>query len=152
MSGSLQPHGLQHARVPCLSPTPEACSNSCQLSWWCLPTILSSVIPFSFCLQSFPASGSFLMSQLFASSGRSIRASASVLPMNIRDWLSLGLTGLISFSPRVSQESSPAPQFESIFFGAQSALWSKCHMCTWLLEKPELWLHGLCWQSEVLAF
>ena len=94
MSDSLQPHGLQHARLPCLTPTPGAYSNSCPLSQWCHPTISSSVIPFS-CLQSFPASGSFPMSQLFASGGQSIgvSASTSVLPMNTQffrmDWLDL---------------------------------------------------------------
>ena len=87
MSNSLWPHVLQHARFPCPPPTPRACSNSCPLRWWCHPTISSSVIPFSSCLQSFPVSGSLLMSQLLASSGQSIRvsASASVLPMNIQD-------------------------------------------------------------------
>ena len=91
------PHGLQHARLPCPSPTPRACSNSCPSSWWCHPTISSSVAPFSSCLQSFPASGSFSMSQFFASGGQSIvaSASASVLPMTIQDWFPLELTGLI---------------------------------------------------------
>ena len=98
VSDSLQPHGLQHARLPLPSPTPRACSNSCPLSPWCHPTISSSVIPFSSCLQSFPASESFLMSQFFPSGVQSIGASvsASVLPMNIQDWFPLGLTGLIS--------------------------------------------------------
>ena len=98
LSNSLWPHRLQHARLPCPSPSPEACSNSCPLSWCCHPTILSSVIPFSSCFQSFPASVSFLMSQLFAWSGQSTgaSASASVLPMNIQNWFPLGLTGLIS--------------------------------------------------------
>ena len=96
VSDSLWPHGLQHARLPCSSPSPRACSNSRPLSLLYHPNILSSVIPFS-CLQSFPASGSFLMSQLFASGGQSIgaSASASVFPMNIQDWFALGLTGLI---------------------------------------------------------
>ena len=91
------PHGLQHARLPCPSPAPRACSNSCPSSRWCHPIISSSVVPFSSCLQSFPASGSFPVSQFFASGGQSIRASASasVLPMNIQDWFPLGLTGLI---------------------------------------------------------
>ena len=81
-------HGLQHTRLPCLSPTPRACSNWCPSSWWCHPTISPSVVPFSSCLQSFPASGSFLMSQFFTSGGQHIEASASisVLPMNIQDW------------------------------------------------------------------
>ena len=98
MPNSLQPHGLQHARLPCPSPTPGACSNSCPLSRWCHPTISTSVIPFSSHLQSFPASGSSPRSQFFASGGQSIgaSASASVLPTNIQDWFPLGLTGLIS--------------------------------------------------------
>ena len=102
VSDSLWPHGPQHARPPCPSPTPGACSNSCPLSQWCHPAISSSVIPFSSCLQSFPASGSFPMSQLFASGGPSTGASAlaSVLPMNSQDWFSLGLTGLISFQSK----------------------------------------------------
>ena len=88
MSDSLQPHGLQHTRPPCPSSTPGVYSNSCPLSWWCHPTISSSVVPFSYHLQSFPASGSFQMSQFFTSGGQSIGvlASASVLPMNIQDW------------------------------------------------------------------
>ena len=94
-SYSLQPHGLQHARPPCPSPTPGACSNSCASSQWCHPTVSSSVIPFSSCLQSFPASGSSPMSRLFASGDQSIGASESVLPINIQGWFSLGLTGLI---------------------------------------------------------
>ena len=98
LSDSFQPHGLQHARLPCLSPTPGAYSNSCPLSRWCPPTISSSVIPFSSHLKSFPASGSFQMSQLFTSGGQSIGVSAStwVLPMNIQDWFPLGWTGWIS--------------------------------------------------------
>ena len=96
MSEFLRPHGLQHVRIPCPSPTPGACSNSCSLSQWHHPTISSSVIPFSSCLQSFPASGSFPMSWLFKSHGPSIgiSASASVLPMNIQDWSPLGLAWL----------------------------------------------------------
>ena len=103
MSDSFQLHGLQHARLPCPSPTPRTCSDSCPSSQWCHPTISSSVIPFSSCPQSFPASGSFPMSQLFASGGQSIgtSASASVLPMNIQDWFLLGLTGLISLQSKV---------------------------------------------------
>ena len=95
---TLWPHGLQHARLPCPSLSSRACPNLCPLSQWCHPTILSSVIPFSSCLQSFPASGSFPMSQFFASGGQSagVSASASVFPMNIQDWSPLGLTGLIS--------------------------------------------------------
>ena len=92
----------QHARPPCPSPTPEACLNSCPSSWWCYPTISSSVIPFSSRLQSLPASGSFPVSQFFISGGQSIgaSASASVLPVNIQDWFALGLTGLISLQSK----------------------------------------------------
>ena len=102
MSYSLWLHRPQHSRLPCSSPYPGACSNSCSLSQWCHPTISSSVIPFSSCLQSFPASGSFPMSQFFASGGQSIGAwaSASVLPMNIQDWFPLGLTNLISLQSK----------------------------------------------------
>ena len=97
MSDSLQPHGLQHARLPYHLPSPRTCSNSGPLSWLCHPTISSSIFPFSSCPQSFLASGSFLMNQLFASGGQSIgvSASASVFPMNIQDWFPLGLTGFI---------------------------------------------------------
>ena len=96
VSKNLWPHGLQHARLPCLSPTPRACWNSCPSSWWCHPTISSSVSPFSSCLQSFPASGSFPRSQFFISDGQStgVSASASVLPMNIQEWFPLEWTGL----------------------------------------------------------
>jgi len=91
-SGSLWPHGLQYTWLPCGSPSPRVCSNSCSLSWWCYLAISSSAAPFSFCLQSFPASGSFPMSQLFASDGQSIgtSASTSVFPMNIQGWFPLG--------------------------------------------------------------
>ena len=97
VSNSLWPHGLQHARLPCPSPTPGACSNSCPSNSWCHPTISHSIIPLS-CLHSFPASRHFSMSQFFASGGQSIgvSASASVLPMNIQDWFPLELTDLIS--------------------------------------------------------
>ena len=102
VSDSLQPHGLQHTRPLCASPTLGAYSNSCPLSWWCHPTISSSVIPFSSYLQSFPASGYFQMSQFFASGGQSIAVSAStsVLPMNIQDWFPLGWTGWISLQSK----------------------------------------------------
>ena len=99
---TLWPHGLQHARPPCPSPTAEVYSSSCPLSWWCHPTISSSVVPFSSCLQFFPTSGSFQMSQFFASGGQSIKVSASAtdLPMNIQDWFPLGWTGWISFQSK----------------------------------------------------
>ena len=102
MSDSLQPHGLQHTKLPCPSPTPGACWNPCPLSRWCHPTISSSVVPFFSHLQSFPVSGSFQISQFLASGGQSIgvSASASVLPMNIQDWFPLGWTGLISLQSK----------------------------------------------------
>ena len=126
MSDSLQPHGLQHARPSHLSGTPGVYSNSCPLSWWCHPTISSSVVQFTSHFQSFPASGSFQMSQLFISGGQSIgvSASASVLTKNIQDWFLLGWTGWISLTPRDSQESSPTPQFKSISSSVLSSLYS----------------------------
>ena len=98
VSDSLHPHGLQHATLPCPSPAPGACSNSCPLIQWCHPTISSSIVPFFSRFQSFPASGSFPVSQFFASGGQTIgvSASASVLPMNNQDWFPLGFTGLTS--------------------------------------------------------
>ena len=118
--------GLQHARLPLPSPTPRACLNSCPWSQWCHPTISSSVVPFSSRLQSFPASGSFPMSQLFTSGGQSIGVSASisVLPMNIQDWFPLCWTGWISLQSKVSQESSPTPQLKSINSSALRFLYS----------------------------
>ena len=126
MSDSLQPHGLQHAKPPCPSPAPGVYSNSCPSSWWCHPTISSSVVPFSSRLQSFPASRSFQMNLFFISGGQSIgvSGSTSVLPMNIQDWPPLGWTGWISLLSKVSQESSPTPQFKSISFEALSFLYS----------------------------
>ena len=124
MSDSLRPHGLQHARPPHPSPTPGVYPNSRLLSWWRHPTTSSSVIPFSSCPQSFPAWGSFPMSQLFVSGGQStgVSASTSVLPMNTQDWFPLGWAGWISFQD--SQESSPTPQFKSINSSALSFLHS----------------------------
>ena len=123
MSDSLQPHGLQHVRLPCPSPTPRAYSDSCPSSQWCHPTISSSVIPFSSHLQSFPASGSFQMSQLFPSGGQSIEASALVLPMNIQDWFPLGLTSWISLhSKGLSRAFSNTTVQKHQFFGAQLSL------------------------------
>ena len=116
MSDSLRPHGLQDARLCCPSLSPRVCSDSSPLYQWCYLTISSSAALFSSCLQSFSASGSFLMSRLCASDGQNIgaSASASVLPMNIQGWFPLGLSDLISCCLRDSQESTPAPQFESI--------------------------------------
>ena len=144
------PHGLQHARLSCLSPSPWACSNSCPLIRWCHPTISSSVVPFSSCLQSFPASGSFLMmSQVFASGGQSTGASAlaSVLPMNIQNWFPLGLTGLISLKSKDSKESSPTSEFKSINSSAFSFLYGSYldhRGSKKILEKHLLLLHWLC--------
>ena len=138
MSNSLWPHGLQHARLPCPSLSLGACSNSCPLSWWCHPTISSSAIPFSSCLRSFPASGSFLVSQLFTSGGQSIRvsASASVLPMNIQDWFPFGLVGLISLQSKgLWRVFSNSTVQKHQFFGAQPSLLSNSHIHIWLLEK-----------------
>ena len=138
MSESLQSHGLQHARPPCPSPTPRIYSNSCPLTWWCHPTISFSVIPFSFCLQSFPASGSFQMSQFFPSGGQSIAVSAStsVLPMNSRDWSPLGWTSWISLQIKaLSRVFSNTIVQKHQFFGHQLSLWSNSHIYTWLLEK-----------------
>ena len=133
---SLRTLGLQHARPPCPSPTPRIYSNSCPLSWWCHPAISSSVVPFSSCPQSFPASGFFPMSQLFSSGGQGIGvpASASVLPMNIHSWFPLGWTGLISFQYKGLSSVFSNTTFQ--FFGAQPSLWSSSHIYTWLLEKP----------------
>ena len=137
MSNSLRPHGLKHIRLPCPSPSPGACSKSCPLSWWCYPTISSSMGPFSSCLQSVPESGSFLMSQLFTSGGWSIGVSASVLPINIQDWVSLGLTCLISLQSKgLSRVFSNTTVQKHQFFGTQPSLWSNSHIYTWLLEKP----------------
>ena len=139
VSDSLQPHGLQHARLPCPSPTPGAYSNSHPLSRWCHPTISSSVVPFSFCPQSLPASRSFPMSQLFAWGGRSTRlsASASVLPMNTQDLAPLGWTGWIALQskglPRVFSNTTVQ---KHQFFSTQLSSQSNCHIHTWPLEKP----------------
>ena len=151
VSDSLRPQGLQHARLPCPSPTPGACSNSCPSSQWYHPTISSSVIPFSSCLQSLPASGSFLMSQLFASGDQNIgvSASASVLPMNIQGWFSLGLISLQSkglsrvFSNTTIQKHNSSAL--SLLYGPT------------LTSIHDYWKNhsfdymDLCWQSNVSA-
>ena len=138
---SLWPHELQHARPPCPSPTPRIHPNPCPLSQWCHPTISSSVIPFSSCLQSFPASGSFPMSQFFTSGGQSIGVSASALvfPVNVQDWSRLGWTGWISWQSRgLSRVLSNTTVQKHQFFCAQLSLWSNSHIHTWVLEKPRL--------------
>ena len=150
MFDSLWLHGLQDTRLPCPSPTPRACSNSCPLSQWCHPTIhipalfrfhwminianvSSSVVPFSSCLQSFPASGSFLRSQFFTSGDQSIDASAAAsdLPMNIQDWYTLGLTGLIALQSKgLSRVFSYTKVQKHQFFSTQLSLWSNFHIHT----------------------
>ena len=138
LSDSLRPHDLQHARPPCPSPTPWVHPNPCPLCWWCNPTISSSIIPFSSCPQSFPASGSFPMSQLLASGGQSIGASVStsVLPMNTQDWFPLGWTGWISLQSKgLSRVFSNTRLQKHQFFCAQLSLMSNSHIHTRLLEK-----------------
>ena len=134
VSDSLQPQGVQYARVPRPSPSPRACSNSCPMSWWCHPAISFSLVPFS-CLQSFTASGSFLMSQLFSSGGQSFgaSASASVLPMNVQDEFHLGLTGLTSLQSKgLAKVFSNTTVQKHQCFGAQLS----SHIHTWPQEKP----------------
>ena len=139
VSNSLQSHEPQHARPPCPSPTPRIHPNPCPLSRWCHPTISSSVILFSSCPQSFPASESFPMSQLFASGGQSIgvSASTSVLPMNTQDWSPLGWTGWISLQSKgLSKVFSNTTVQKYQFFGTQLSSQSNSHIHTWPLEKP----------------
>ena len=138
VSDSLWPHRLQHTRLPCPSPSPRACSNSCPSSRWYHPTISFSVILFSSCLQSFLVSGSFTVSQFFASGGQSIRvsASASVLPVNVQDWCALGWTGWISLQSKGLSKVFPSTTVQKRqFFGTQLSLWSSSHTHIWLLEK-----------------
>ena len=144
-SDSFQSYWLQYAPLPCSSPTPRVHSDSCPLSRWCHPTSSSSVVPFSSCPQSFPASESFPLSQFFASDGQSmgVSASASVLPMNIQDWFPFGWTGLISLQSKgLSRIFSNTTVQKHQFFGAQLSLLSNSHVHIWLLEKPYLWLDG----------
>ena len=139
MSDSLWPHELQHTRPPCPSPAPRVYPNSCPLSQWCHLTISSSVILFSSCLQSFPTSGSFQMSQPFTSGGQNTRvwASTSVLPMNTQDWFPLGWTGWISLQSKgLSRVFSNTTVQKHQFFGAQPSSQYNSHIHTWLLEKP----------------
>ena len=139
VSDSLQPNGLQHTRPPCPSPTPRTYSNSCPSHQWCHATISSSVILLSSCLQSFPASGTFPISQFFPSAGQTIEVStsASVPPMNIQDWYPLGRTGCISLQSKgLSRVSSNTTVQKHHFFCAQLSLYSNSHIHTWPLEKP----------------
>ena len=139
MSDSLWPHESQHARPPCPSPTPRVHPNSCASSWWCHLAISSSVVPFSFCSQSLPASGSFPMSQLFAWGGQSIgiSASASVLPKNTQDWSPLGWTGWISLQSKgLSRVFCSTIVQKHQFFSAQLSSQSNSDIHTWPQEKP----------------
>ena len=139
MSNSLRPHELQHARPPCPSPTPGVHSDSRPLSRWCHPAISSSVVPFSSCPQSLPASESFPMSQLFAWGGQStgVSALASFLPRNTQDGSPSEWTGWISLQSKgLSRVFSNTTVQKHQFFGAQLSLWSNSHIHTWLLEKP----------------
>ena len=143
MSNSLRPHGLQHTRLPCPSATPGACSNSCPSSRWCHPTISSSVVPFSSCLQSFPTSGKWVSSWSSGGQNIGVSASTSVLPMNTQDWSPLGWTGWISLQSKgLSRVFSNTTVQKHQFFGAQLSLESNSYIQVWLQEKPYLWLDG----------
>ena len=156
MSDSLWPHGLQQAKPPCLSPVPRASSNSCPSSWWCHRTISSSVVPFSSHLQYLPASGSFQMSQFFASGGQSIGASAlaSVLPMNIQGWFPLGWTDWISLQSKgLSRVFSNTTVQKHQFFDTQLSLWSSSNYPYIITGKTIGFDYmDLCQQSNVFAF
>ena len=156
MSDSLRPHGLQHSRLPCPSPTPGACSDSCPSSRWCHPTISSSVIPFSSCLQSFPASRSFPVSQVFAWGGQNIgvSASASVLSMNIQGWFPLGLTDWIYLLSKglVVQGTSSASQFESTSSFLLSLLYGPTLTSVHYWKNHSFDYMDLCKPSDVSAF
>ena len=161
MSVSLQPHGLPLTRLSCPSLSPWVCSNSCLLSWWCHPTVSSSVTHLSSYLQSFPASESFPMSQLFTSGSRSIGTSASVLPVNIQGWFSLGLTDLISLlSKGLSGVFSSTTVWKHQFFSAQTFQWSNSHVVVTslsaltgeLLQKEIARGMSSVWSSHLGAF
>ena len=155
MPKSLWTHGMQHTRSPCPSPSPRVCSNSCPLSQWCHPTISSSVAPFS-CSQSFPASGSFPVSQLFTSGGQRIGVSASVLPMNIQDWLLSGLTvDLLAVQGTLNSLLKHHDSEASVSSPALSLRYGAAHIHTGLLEKPQPLLvndvHACCVQSRFIC-
>ena len=143
VSDSLWPHGLQHARHLCPTPIPRDWANSCPLSRWCHSTISSSVIPFSYCLQSSPSSGSFQMSQIFASGGQSVGASASVLPVNIQDWCPLGWTGWISLqSKELSRVFSNTAVQKHKFFSVKENV-NVCKSCI-------ICVYELCYSDVVV--
>ena len=154
VSSCLWPDGQQHSRLPCPSPSPGTCSNSCPLSRWCYLTILSSAAPFFFCLQSFPASVSFPVSWLFASGGQSIGASASVLPMTIQDWFPLGLTGLLFLqSKRLSRVFFNTTVQKHQFFWEKNLKNNTCICITELLccTPESMMLNGLTWKwTEII--
>ena len=153
MSNSLRPHGLQHARLPCLSLSPGVCSNSCPLSQWCHPTISSSVAPFS-CSQSFLASGTFPMSQLFASVDQNTGVSASVtgLPLSIQHWFLLRLTGLISLlSKGLLRVFSSTTVQKHQFFGSLPFLWSCSHNLMWVYWKVVTTGNTIAWHYGLLS-
>ena len=155
MSSSLWPHGLQHARIPCPSPTPSAYSNSCPSSWWCQPTISSSVVPFSSHLQSFPESGSFQTSQNFASGGQSIgvSASASLLSMNIQDWFPFRWTGWFSLESKwLSRVFSNTTVQKHQFWVAQLSLYQTLASIHDYWKNHRFDYMDLCWQNNVSAF
>ena len=146
VSNSLRPHGLQHARLPCPSSSPEVCPSSCPLLLWYHPAISSSDSLFSFCLQSFPASGTFPMSQLFTSDDQNTRVSAlaTVLPMSIQGWFPLRLTSLISLlSMGLSGVFSSTTVQRHQLFGAPPSLQSSSHNHRWPLGRPWPWLYRL---------
>ena len=152
VSDSLRPHGLQHTRISCPSPTPRACLNSSPLSQWYHPTTSFSVAPFSSCSQSFPASGSFPVSWLFASCGQRTGAStsASVLLMKVQEWSPLGWTGWTSSQSKgLSRVFSNATDWKHPFFCAHPSLWSNSYIYTRLLENHSFDYMELCQQSDV---
>ena len=155
MSNSLQPHTLQHTRLACPSLSPGVCSESCPLSWWCHLIVSSSVVPFSSCPQSFPASRSFPMSWLFTSDcqNNGASASASVLPMSIQSWFPLGLTGLISFLSRgLSRVFTSITVRRHQFFSTQPSLWSNSNIHKWLLKKNHSFDYMDLCQQRCLCF
>ena len=153
MSDSLWPHELQHTRPPCPSPSPRVSPSSCPLHQWCHPPISSDAL-FSFCPQSFRASGSFPMSWLFTSGDQDIgaSASASVLPMSIHGWFPLGWTLISLLSKGLSRVISSTTVQKHQFFSTLLSLWSSSHNCIWPLERLQFNYMDLCWQSDVFAF